>query len=87
VRSPLTVGGRITGVDESLHVQVLGLGSGRPLGEVQGIPAGGQDQPWSVKLPYRTSKAKVITVAVSTGGHLYDVEAFAITGLRTTPSP
>ena len=87
VSSPLTVGGRITGVDESLRVQVLALGSGRPLGEVQGISAGGQDEPWSITLPYRTTKSNVITVAVSTGGHLYQVEAFAITGLRTQPAP
>ena len=86
VSSPLTLGGRITGVDESLHVQVLALGSKRALGEVQGISAGGHRQPWSVTLPYLSCTSSVITVAVSTGGHLYDVEQFAITGLRTRPS-
>jgi hypothetical protein len=86
ISSPLTVGGRITGVDESLHVRVLALGSRRALGEVQGISAGGQAQPWSVKVPYRSPASGVITVAVSTGGHLYDVEQFAITGLRRQPA-
>jgi len=86
VTSPLTVGGRITGVDESLHVRVLALGHHHPLGEVHSIPAGGVDQPWSVSMPYRSTRSAVITVAVSTGGHLDEVEKFAITGLRTVPA-
>jgi hypothetical protein len=87
VKSPLTVGGRITGVDESLRIQVRTLGNGRPLGEADPVPAGGLNQSWSITLPYRSTRSGVITVAVSTGGHLHQAEEFAITGLRTVPSP
>jgi hypothetical protein len=77
----VTVAGVITGVDESLHVQVRTLG--RPvLGEVRGVPAGGEQQPWSVTVPFTDGRGRVVTVAVSTGGHLQEVERFAITGLR-----
>jgi hypothetical protein len=81
VHSPLTVGGRITGVDESLHVQLRTLG-GPVLGEVRGIPAGGVGQPWQAKLEFADGRGRVATVAVSTGGHLLEVERFAITAVR-----
>jgi hypothetical protein len=38
VTSPVSVGGRITGVDESLRVQVRGSGESGVLGELTGIP-------------------------------------------------
>jgi len=84
VRSPIVAGGVITGVDEALHVQVRTVG--RPvLGEVRGVPAGGVEQKWSVTVPFSGGAGRVITVAVSTGGHLREVERFAVTGLRVRP--
>ncbi len=80
VTSPVTVGGRITGVDESLRVQVRTL-SGQ-VGLVGGVPAGGMRSPWSVEVPFAAPSGSVLTVAVSTGGHVRAVERFAITGLR-----
>jgi hypothetical protein len=82
--SPVTVGGLITGVDESLRVVVLGPTSSRPLGTVPGIPAGGERTRWSTSVRFTAPAGTVLTVAVSTGGHLKDVEAFAITALRST---
>jgi len=74
------VGGVISGVDESLHVQVrqpAGL-----LGEYCCLPAGGQGSPWSVSVPVTSSQPGAVTVVVSTGGHYANIERFAITGLR-----
>jgi hypothetical protein len=82
VSSPMTVGGRITGVDESLTIQVRTLDHAAPVGQVGGIPAGGQDTPWSARVPLRAPAGTVLTVAVATGGHVAGVERFAITGVR-----
>ncbi|MFI5099060.1 MAG: hypothetical protein ACHQE5_00860 [Actinomycetes bacterium] len=85
VVSPVIVGGRITGVDENLQVQVRTL-SGLA-GRAANIPAGGLRTPWSATVAFSASSGTVssgtvLTVAVSTGGHVRAVERFAITGLR-----
>jgi hypothetical protein len=82
-RSPMTTGGLITGVEESLSVQVRALAASAPLGHVGGVPAGGDHTPWRIQVPLTTlSGHGVLTVAVATGGHIATVERFAITGLR-----
>jgi hypothetical protein len=78
---PVAVGGRVTGVDESIRVQVRQLSSGAPAGEFCCVPAGGQDQRWSATAPLRGPAHGVLTIAASTGGHLAGVERFAITGV------
>lgn len=83
VRSPVTAGGRITGVDESLRVQVRQLGRPDPLGQAGGVPAGGNRAQWTVQVPFTAPASGPLTIAVSTGGHVADVELFAITGVRT----
>jgi len=80
--SPLTVGGRITGVDEALDVQVRQLGTEGPLGRACCPPAGGEDQPWSQDVAFGGARPGTLTIAVSTGGHLAPVERFAVTGVR-----
>jgi hypothetical protein len=80
--SPLRIGGEITGVDESLHVKVLASTSAIPLGEVHGIPAGGEHSPWSATVDFSAPAGTLLIVAVSTGGHLKDVEQFAVTAVR-----
>lgn len=80
--SPLTAGGRITGVDEALRVAVID-GNGRTVGQVNGVPAGGSSTPWSVTVDYTQPASGVLTVVVSTGGHVAEVERFAITAVRT----
>jgi hypothetical protein len=80
--SPLTVGGHITGVDESLRVQVRQLAATDPIGEACCLPAGGQDAAWETTVDYRPVADQPLLLVVSTGGHLQEVERFAITGLR-----
>lgn len=81
VTSPVRVGGRVTGVDESLQVQVIG-GAGSPAGTVAPIPAGGTDSPWTATVPFTASCPATLTIAVATGGHIAEVERFAVTGVR-----
>jgi hypothetical protein len=78
-----TVGGHITGVDESLRVSLRRLGTTGPVGEACCLPAGGQKTPWSTPVTANPGTTPgVLTVVVSTGGHAYDVESFAITAVR-----
>jgi hypothetical protein len=80
--SPLMVGGHITGVDENLRVQVRQLAATDPIGEACCLPAGGQDSAWQTTVDYQPVADQSLLVVVSTGGHLQEVERFAITGLR-----
>lgn len=82
VNSPLAVGGHVTGVDESLRVQVRQLDKAQAVGEIPGIPAGGQNSPWSGSVPFTATCPGTLTVAVATGGHVEAVERFAITGVH-----
>lgn len=82
VNSPLAVGGRITGVDESLRVQVRQLDQEQPVGQIPGIPAGGENTPWSGSVPFTAACPGTLTIAVATGGHTEAVERFAITGVH-----
>lgn len=82
VTSPLHVGGRITGVDENLRVVVLAPASARPLVTSAGLPAGGNRTPWSTTVAFHPPHGTVLTIAVSTGGHLKRVELFAVTAAR-----
>lgn len=80
VSTPLTVGGKVTGVDESIRVQVrqpAGL-----LGESCCLSAGGENTPWTATVSYDGATGAALTVVASTGGHVTDVERFAITGVR-----
>lgn len=82
VASPLTVGGEITGVDETLHVRVLQPSSPTPLGETCCVPAGGEDARWSVTVAFSGATDPALTVVAATGGHVQNVEQFAITAIR-----
>lgn len=82
VSSPVTVGGRITGVDENIRVQVHQPQSSSPIGDAPGVPAGGEDTPWSTTVSYQGATAPALTIVAWTGGHYTDVERFAITGVR-----
>lgn len=82
VSSPVRVGGKITGVDESIGVEARRLGAGAPAGEFCCAPAGGQSSPWSVALTFHASPGQVITIVAHTGGHVANVERFAVTGVR-----
>ncbi len=81
-RSPLTVGGTIAGVDESLRLQVRAPASASVLGESCCVPAGGQHARWSATVAYSPTTAGTLAVVVSTGGHVAAVERFAVTAVR-----
>ncbi|TMR88372.1 hypothetical protein [Nonomuraea basaltis] len=81
VGSPLTVGGRITGVDESIKIQVRRPGKAALLGEQCCLSAGGDDSPWSAKVSFTPDPGRTLTIVASTGGHVADVERFAVTGV------
>ncbi len=80
--SPVRIGGKITGVDESLQAAVHKLGSSAPVGSYCCQPAGGQATSWSLTVPFRAASGQVITIVVHTGGHVAAVERFAVTGVQ-----
>jgi hypothetical protein len=82
VIAPITVSGRISGVDENLQVQVRTAAG--VVGSAENIPAGGMRSLWSATVDVVAPSGSALTVAVSTGGHLAAVERFAITGLYVT---
>jgi hypothetical protein len=81
VTSPMTVGGRITGVDERVVVTVRAA-TGDLSSPPAAVAAGGERAPWSVRVDFRAAGGTVLTVAAATGGHLAPVERFAVTGVR-----
>jgi hypothetical protein len=82
VSSPVTAAGRITGVDESIRVEVRQPSSENPIGTYCCRPGGGQGEPWSAQVSFRGAVDPALTVVASTGGHVQTVERFAITGVR-----
>jgi hypothetical protein len=81
VTSPMTVGGRITGVDERVVV-TLHTRTGDLQAAPAAVAAGGQQTRWSVPVTFRAGPGTVLTVAAATGGHVAPVERFAVTGVR-----
>lgn len=79
--SPLTVGGTISGVDESLRVEIRQASTPAPLGATCCLPAGGDAVPWETTVAFDGATDPAIVVVVSTGGHVQDVERFAITAV------
>jgi hypothetical protein len=82
VTSPVTVGGTIEGVDESLRVQVRQLSSADPIGESCCVAAGNPRMTWETSVSYSSASDHTLTIVVSTGGHRQEVERFAVTGVR-----
>jgi hypothetical protein len=83
VRSPITVGGRITGVDERVVV-TLHTGTATVPGTAA-TEAGGENTGWSVPVRFGAAAGTLITVAAATGGHVAAVERFAVTAIRVAP--
>jgi hypothetical protein len=80
VTSPMNVGGHITGVDENVVVRIYSLGHGL-VGAAAGVPAGGEATPWGSHAYFTGSGP--LTIVAFTGGHLQEVERFAIQGVHT----
>jgi hypothetical protein len=84
VTSPVTIDGHISGVDESIVVEVRSLTGGV---DVSGpVPGGGENMPWSVTVPFNAppTAPAVLTIVASTGGHLKDHERFSVVGVGFT---
>ncbi|WP_062992258.1 hypothetical protein [Nocardia anaemiae] len=63
---------------ESLQIRLLDLA--RPLGEAFDILVGGVDTPCTTTVPFAVTCPG--TLAADTGGHLAEVERFAVTEVR-----
>lgn len=82
VGSPVSVGGTITGVDESIRVRILRSDRDQPVGQSAPIPAGGTASPWNATVSVANACPATLTIVAATGGHVADVERFAITGVH-----
>jgi hypothetical protein len=80
--SPVGVGGRISGVDENIHVQVRQVSSEAVLGDFCCQPAGGQGSPWQITIGFSGASDPGLTIVAFTGGHRTRVERFAVAGVR-----
>ncbi len=76
----VTVGGKMTGVDESIRVTVHTLSAEGSVGSYCCEPAGGTGSPWTAHVTFHATPGQVITIAAATGGHVAAVERFAVTG-------
>ena len=79
----MLTGGRITGVDEGIRVQVRQPSSAAPLGTSCCTPAGGNDQPWKQSVSFSGARDPVLTIVATTGGHVAEVERFTVTAVPT----
>ena len=79
--APATMGGAITGVDESIKVRARSLSSTSDLGSSCCSAAGGTQTPWSRTISFSAPSGTVVTLIAQTGGHVATVERFAVTGV------
>jgi hypothetical protein len=65
-----------------VRVEVRQQSSPEPLGESCCVPAGGEAFPWTATVSIAGATDPALTIVASSGGHVQDVETFAITGVR-----
>lgn len=83
VGATFVAGGRITGVDEAIHVEAHVLGAPTLVGESCCQMAGGEDSPWSAPVAISgVPSGALVTLVARTGGHFAEVERFAVSGVR-----
>lgn len=83
ISSPVVVGGRIWGVDESLNVKIVSSTAVRGRSPLPGTAAGGQGSQYFIRVSYSNPvSGTALAIVVSTGGHVTGVERFAITAVR-----
>jgi hypothetical protein len=84
--SPMSVGGHIVGVDENIKVTIRRLGSQAPIGThccTAAGPATPTGVDWTATVSFIAAPGHVLTIVAQTGGHLQDVERFAIQAVHT----
>ncbi|MGV0635332.1 hypothetical protein ABQE69_14900 [Mycolicibacillus trivialis] len=79
--SPIEAGGVISGVDECIHLAVRQISQPDPLGEFSCRPAGGDHSRWAATVTFSGAQPGTLTLVAWTGGHVVDVERFAVTAL------
>lgn len=77
----IEAGGRITGVDECIRLMVRQSTQQAVLGDFSCQMAGGDDAPWAAVVSATGAQPGVVTLVAVTGGHVAEVEKFAVTGL------
>jgi hypothetical protein len=84
VSSPMTIGGHITGVDENIVVRLAQAENPNVTWTtpVARVPAGGDHAAWTTG-PVSFTERGVLIIVATTGGHLQEVERFAIQGVHT----
>ena len=82
VGTSVVIGGHVTGVDEAIRVSVRRLATGA-VQQLATVPAGGTQSPWSTG-PVGLQLHGVLTIVAATGGHLQQVERFAIQGVTAS---
>jgi hypothetical protein len=82
--TPLTVGGRISGVEDNIRIQVRELSSAVPLADscCHGAVSGTR-QPWHARVQTGEGTDPVLTVVASHDSGVAAVARFAVTGLRS----
>jgi len=80
VTSPVEVGGRISGVDENIAIEVRTASSSSPVGTFCCAPAGGVDSPWHEAVSFVAAQGSVLVIVARTGGHVAAVERITVTG-------
>lgn len=84
VASPVSVGGRVSGLEIRIKLQVRQQSSTAPLGEFCcGAAVAGLGVPWTSAVSFQGATDGVVTIAAAMGGGLAAVEHFAVTGGRT----
>ena len=78
----MVTGGRISGVDEGIRVQVRQLSSAAPLGS-SCCPRRAAQPAWKQSVSFAGARDRVLTIVASTGGHVAEVERFTVTAVRT----
>jgi hypothetical protein len=77
ISSPLTVTGRVPGVDESVHLQLLG-----DTRLAEGFAPAGHDLPWTHLLSWPDSSWSVAALSASTFNGKGDLSAITVTAVR-----
>ncbi len=82
VTSPVIVGGRISGVDENIAIEIRTASSTSNVGSFCCGPSGGVNSPWRETVSFAAPAGSVLTIVARTGGHVAMVERLAVTGVR-----
>ncbi|MFI6600255.1 hypothetical protein ACIBHX_28760 [Nonomuraea sp. NPDC050536] len=76
--SPVMVAGTVNRTAGNVQILFYQPGHEKPIAESRAIPVAGS---WQTTVPFTAQTDQVITVVAATGGHVADVERFAVTAI------